>query len=881
MKMTSLKEQKLEGLMLHNLDEDLKTTSTSFLKFMGDYYSNLGYMLGIEGKVSPGQATTGVEGKKAPFITISGIDFAFYTGFSKTIYPLADNPNVYSSFFPSGDEYPDETNLFGLSVPFRYMANLNVNIVKPFSITASMPFYSDTVFRSDFLTREESMDWLSYITSNKGEKLINREFENTSTGEITSFPWTLNASYTVPVSIFTPYISSLSLRYGFDLTFATTNNTALIEGVPDGDKGALQQYSPMRSFFYPSQMSPAKAGASLSGTILTYPVPPKTTRTTSASSSATAPRLTPPEDIAPPVTETAPADSSDDSNTSDNSTDDSDTGDEDTEAFPEEDAVALPGEDTDTPPDAEEDAEALFGVLKQTGFPAITFTTPVSSNVGGVAYKLNYTVSPDLSTQSLFVTPKTPSETTWDDAKSSLLIFRSPVNLQSNVSWRDGFVGMTNAFNFAPVYQTHTFLSEDPVNGYTESQVKTTRYDDYAAKKLDLSANNSVSFKPFVYNPYFSGTGVTWNTNVLLIRTKFKPTRAEFFESGNPEWDYLTPEWDEESITAHALNFTFAAQEDAFSQSLTLSSTLPPRVDHYTLALTLGFPYISLTAGGGVGKVSKLDDTWKYDPLRQSAQISLFDKKLSITESYTYDMEEKRHSSFQTGVSGYGLSFSYTMQHTYGYDFMNESGNNWAWKSRKEQEFLPVSMSLSYSNNGIKIVAWKNRMQLLLGASTEFRYDMIRSTSSYFAFSPRLTFDVNQFLHISFTASSRNNTVFRYFQDVAGFPVEIPGEKNLFKDLANSFAFWDEDLRKSSGFKLQTFTFEITHELHDWLLNSRLSMAPRSISTSAPDLSKNRYETQFSLSVLWRPMQSIKTSIEDKDGVFTLNPKEETASEKK
>jgi hypothetical protein len=437
---------------------------------------------------------------------------------------------------------------------------------------------------------------------------------------------------------------------------------------------------------------------------------------------------------------------------------------------------------------------------------------------------------------------------------------------------------MSNVFSFAPAYQTHPVLLEDPVDGYTEDQIKTTRHDDYATQKLDLSTVNSVSFKPFVYNPYFSGTGVSWNTDIRLIRTEFK--RSEFIASGyeNPEWEYLTPEWDEESITAHTLNFTFAAKEDAFSQSLTLSSTLPPHVDHYTLALTLGFPYITLTAGSGIGQVSKLDDTWKYDPFRQGAQINLFDSKLSISESYEYDMEAKHHSSFQTGLSGYGLSFSYTMQHTYGYDFTDESGTgNWIWKARKTPEFLPVSLSLSYLNNGKQIAAWKNRMKLLLGVSTEFRYDMIRPISSYFSFSPILTFEVNQFLHISFSSTSRNTTVFRYFQDAAGFPVDIPGEKDMFKDLTNSFAFWDEDLRKSSAFKLQTFTLEITHELHDWLLDSKLSVSPRSISTSEPDISVSRYETKFSLSVLWRPMQSIKTSISDDDGVFTLNPKEATS----
>jgi hypothetical protein len=131
-------------------------------------------------------------------------------------------------------------------------------------------------------------------------------------------------------------------------------------------------------------------------------------------------------------------------------------------------------------------------------------------------------------------------------------------------------------------------------------------------------------------------------------------------------------------------------------------------------------------------------------------------------------------------------------------------------------------------------------------------------------------------LHISFSAVSRNTTIFRYFQDAAGFPIEIPGEKNILKDLVNSFAFWNTDLRKSSGFKLQTYSIEATHELHDWLLNSKLSVSPRSISTTSPDISLSRYQTQFSLSVLWRPMQSIKTVIEDKDGVITLNPSTST-----
>lgn len=96
----------------------------------------------------------------------------------------------------------------------------------------------------------------------------------------------------------------------------------------------------------------------------------------------------------------------------------------------------------------------------------------------------------------------------------------------------------------------------------------------------------------------------------------------------------------------------------------------------------------------------------------------------------------------------------------------------------------------------------------------------------------------------------------------------------MFKDLLNSFAFGDEELRESSGFKLQTLTFTLTHELHDWLLNSSFSVTPRRLA----DEHRYDYSPHFTLSVVWRPMQSIKTTVEDKYGDFVLNPKAGTAS---
>ena len=62
----------------------------------------------------------------------------------------------------------------------------------------------------------------------------------------------------------------------------------------------------------------------------------------------------------------------------------------------------------------------------------------------------------------------------------------------------------------------------------------------------------------------------------------------------------------------------------------------------------------------------------------------------------------------------------------------------------------------------------------------------------------------------------------------------------------------------------------MTHELHDWDFTMKFKVSPRSVTDSS---GKRYYDFSpfFSLSVVWRPMDSIKTKIADKYGDFVLN----------
>ncbi|MCR5724497.1 MAG: hypothetical protein K6G80_05355, partial [Treponema sp.] len=163
----SLKKQRREGLVLHNLDENFSGSTTNYLKVMGDYYANLGAMAGIDGVYKPSGYITDIEG-------------SLKLGFSNTVF---QNNGVYTPYAASGETYQDGSNFMGLELPFRFMGNVKFVLSKPFSLTLSMPFYSDPYMNWDFNTRAETMDWIDFLMTGTESD------DEDSVTEVSSFTW--------------------------------------------------------------------------------------------------------------------------------------------------------------------------------------------------------------------------------------------------------------------------------------------------------------------------------------------------------------------------------------------------------------------------------------------------------------------------------------------------------------------------------------------------------------------------------------------------------------------------------------------------------------------------------------------------------------------
>lgn len=804
---TTLKEQVREGLVLHNLSEDYKGDTTNFLKVKADYYTTLGGMIGIEGVYKPSSSS------------VQNISGFLDVGFSRTVF-MNSSTNSYMPYSNKNKVYWDKTDFFGLKLPIRYGAEFNFSVSKPFNFSLSLPFYSDPYFIADFGERSEYMDWIGFLMSSASS-----DTTSTSVTGKSSFTWNANAShnFTVPKYL-DPYITAISLSsLNSSVVFGMKSTTNFDTETSDDWK----YYTPFRSFYYPSQVVPFSVSGRIAGTILQY-------NSKQNSSSAAKPNF--PFPLIVPKEFTDP-----------------DEGKASGESKTEKENAS---EET-----SEEKEEPMFAAEK---LPDLAHPSASLTNFSGLVYTLDYSVQPSISSQLNYNSEKlnSSSDFKWNELQSSLFQMKAPASISSSLSYRNSFLTMSNTFNISPAFQNHPNL-----DGYDDSAKNEIKKTDLRATSLSITNSNSVSFKPFIYNPVFKDTGLSWDTNLKILQTKFLD------DINNPEWEYMVFDvTDKEKFTKNNLSATLGAQiADNYSQTLTLTTTLPPQTDIYSGTLNLTFPYSSFSLSSGIEKNPETSE-WEFQPFRQSFSTKLFGS-LNLSESFNYKIEEDYADSLRLSAVWNKFNFSYTMAYTYKYDFDSEKG----WQVSTEKEFLPETLSAVYSTNGSTFRFWKNRISLTPGMNTSLVYDCLRPTNSYFKFVPSLNFTINDFLKLSFSSESKNSVIYRYFQN-ENSQIRLNGETNMFRDLLNSFAFWgdgifydpNKTLRKNSGFKLKSLKMTLTHELCDWDLSASYSISPRLVTVNGR--SQYNFDPYFTLAVTWKPMSAMKAEIVDNYGEWQLNP---------
>ncbi len=849
MKPTELKEQERQGLMLHNLDESYHGDTSTYIKLLGDWYANLGGMVGIDGKLKPSKEY------------ITNLNFNMLFGFSNTIF-LKDTE--YSAIANSGNIYYDKSNFLGLKLPFRYGANLDFTLSKPFRLTISLPVYSDPYFYGDFKTREESMDWISYLIEMSNET-ENKEAPKTTVSSVNSLVWKLDASY-APVlpSVIKPFVNTVSfnLKSSININTLQLDEKTLTSDERYNIDNDWKTYTPERSFYYPNQVNPANATLAVSGTLFQWPLKQVSADSKKVNYPAV---LEKPDDL---KTESQLA--------AEEEKRKQEEAEKAAEAEAEENNAVAQAE---TPAQTEEKKDSLPSPV----LPELSASTASAVTISGLTYRLDYTINSNLNTQIAYSATdkdgkkylKTPEDFDWQKLRSSMYTFKIPLSLTSNLGYGGSFFSMKNSLSYDPLWQAHP-----NTDGYSENDKKNLIKADYTAQARNLTNTNSISIKPFAYVPAFSDTGITWNNTMKIYRKKFTG------DADNPDWETKWLDWeDTESITANSLSFTLGMKEldSKFKQTIVFSSTLKPLTAKYTGSLNLVFPYVNFSLSSGVYEKSKDDKTLQYQPLQQSMSVNLFNSTLKFSESFNYvyndntEKKEKHAESLKLSLSYKQLSVSYTSSYTYKYDLYilkaNDDGKK-GYIQRRDKEFTPYSVSLSYSLPTKTHYHWLNRITWTPGLSTNINYDFIKPTNSYFSISPSLTFNINSFLKLTVSATTRNSSIYWYFQDQGKYAGDSFYGNNFISrigaDIIQSFGIygvngwgWEKDAsrknREASGFKLKTFNLTLTHELHDWNFNMSCKFEPKIVKVNGTQ--KYVFDPYVSIGIVWNPMESIKTNL--------------------
>lgn len=860
-KPSSLKEQKLEGLILHNLDEDYKGDSSHYVKMMADWYSNLGYLVGIDGVTNPFSKY------------ISRLNFNAYMGFSNTVFKSSDSQLAYYPFSSTGVTYKDESSFLGLKLPFRYAANLDFQLSKPFQFSVSLPVYSDPYFSNDFLLdRKETMDWISYFLDS-AERNSTKE-DTTSTREVSSFQWKLYSSYSPSLpALVKPYLSSLSFNMTNSVSIASKNvswdklskvteggRTKYIYGEKTYEE-SWKDYTPNRRFYYPSMVTPASANISVSGTIFSWPL----SKESSGKNPSYVISLNKPDEL---KTEKQL---------------------EEERKKAEEEAKKAAGEgESESKSESTEGAESAGSKEKKEAekseefkyyLPELDYSANKEAINDGITYKLSYSAGLNLTTQMSYTDTNLyiPDDFDWHNVRSSMYNMKVPVSLTSLLNYGGNFFSVENKVSFSPVFQEHPYISEDPLYGYTKAEeVEKLRLADVKIQTRDVINTNSVTLRPLVYYPVFSESSLAWNSSIKMYRRNFVGG-----DSANPEWEEKYADWtDEESITVNSLSLDVRAKElnNKLTQSLRLEMVMPPLRKKYTTTLSLGIPHVTASISSGFEEIRDKDrkqgddinKKWKKSPVVQSLSISLFDSKLSLTENFTYNTEDENPESLRLSASAYGLQLSYVQSYVIGYDF--DASKGWIARGTKneDKEFLPYSFSLSYSLPSKTFYRWFSRVSFGFGLNTSIVADLLRPTNSYFLFTPSIKFKIHEFCDITFSASSRNSVLYWYFHNDEGDLYNewggFPG--NILKDLIDSFRFDNEGLRQNSGFKLKSLNMTLSHDLHDWKANMTMKIEPRIITENGKKMYD--FKPYITIGIVWNPMESMKTSIIDDYGEWKL-----------
>jgi hypothetical protein len=800
-------EKKREGIFLRSTGKKDTSPNDTRLSLLFDAYANLGAYLGTE-----------LAMPKKNGGNLGAVDLSLGIGLTRDVM---QSPAGFYTPYPEYDGASNwnSSRLFSLTVPFRYRLNTKGSYAGKYgSLSWSFPFYADPFVDKDFLDRAEEQNFFDMLKQDTTEETT------TSDTSLSSYQWQLSGSFSPndAIQFLNPYISSFSVSsVTSTVSFKTRSLSTTSSNYTD--------YSPERIFFYPDKFTFYSISMSLSGTPLTVGDVPAVT----------------------------PAGNSAGTDSPDNADD--------------------PFKDIGIPRPPWAGAEERRGAAQtlNSGYalnPPVLNQTFTVLRMGGPRFSIDYRLNPSLASELQFRSSQQNwtevDDIDWSEVSSIFSTMKGDGSIGFNLNQSEGDI-YSGYFRISAsaAWQDYSYINEeaeefiDTVPNPTETKIDEARRRAYSQTSFTSSWEFNTTFKPLKLIPMWSDSNLQYNVKGLLAKSIFEGTGAD------PSWHVDYGKWDKDNLDTHKVTANLSANVANKIQNLSLSTDLPPEESSIAGNAALRF-WISETLING--KVNTPFETAKYDPFN-------FTETLKVAENYQlkeyviYDPDKKEFTNFTSTVD-LGKSFSASLSAVWSYSYHFESAMGWVTDTEEKLNWREFSMHYGREFKWDNL--WNKKIpSLAFNIRSDLKFDLQRYTNSSFTFNFGFSINIKNFLTFNFSTTSENSVIFRYFKDLPFFdiPVDLPeGEQNnVFFDLINSFRLDDDPRRRSSGFKLKSFSLSAIHFLGDWTAELKVTLSPYlQQDTGQPPVYKFNNEISFLLK--WIPISEIKTEINYNKDVITL-----------
>ena len=429
-----------------------------------------------------------------------------------------------------------------------------------------------------------------------------------------------------------------------------------------------------------------------------------------------------------------------------------------------------------------------------------------------------------------------PSDIDFSEALYELRSLRATGSLNLAANAYGGLLNLNTALTGLFQYQDRPIA-----NATTPALADSWLLQDARYRTDRLSSTLRLSGAPFQDSWLWAPTSLSYNLNSTLYEYAFISMAGT-----DPQYGKRWVEWNSNRISAHNLSLVAGMQPLGMIQTLTLQADLPPLTEGYSARLNLKAPWVGFSMQTRYARPAP-DAAFIWSPLNLSANLGLAPLPI-LTGSLSWSLEKERPETAVVKMAWSGLSMELAARRAVLLEYEPAQG----WVAASDEDFRLANLSITYKESWKPPPKWKNRIAWTLDLGMNAQQSLVRFADSSMDLSAGFTFKVHEFIDVKFAAVSRNAALWRYYPGL--FDLDI-APLNPVEDILKSFNFFDSTGmdRRTSLFKLKSFSASMVHDLHDWDLTASLSLSP------VLDGMEYYFKPTFSVLLAWRAVPEFKS----------------------